>query len=185
MRDYTVYVDGISKAFAATGVRVGWVAGPAPVMRAMTDVLGHVGAWAPRAEQAATARFLADDAAVTAYQAGLLAGVRARLDALHAGFTALGAAGHPVEAVAPEGAIYLTVRLALAGRRTASGERLASDEAVRRWLLDAAGLGLVPFQAFGADGDDGWFRCSVGATSVAEIESVMPRVRAALDGLDG
>jgi aspartate aminotransferase len=59
MRDYTVYVDGISKAFAATGVRVGWVAGPAPVMRAMTDVLGHVGAWAPRAEQAATARFLA------------------------------------------------------------------------------------------------------------------------------
>jgi hypothetical protein len=157
MRDYTVYVDGISKAFAATGVRVGWVAGPAPVMRAMTDVLGHVGAWAPRAEQAATARFLADDAAVTAYQAGLLAGVRARLDALHAGFAALGAAGHPVRAVAPEGAIYLTVRLALAGRRTAAGDVLDTDEAVRRWLLDAAGLALVPFQAFGTHGDQGWF----------------------------
>jgi aspartate aminotransferase len=30
--EYTVYVDGISKAFAATGVRVGWAAGPADVM---------------------------------------------------------------------------------------------------------------------------------------------------------
>jgi aspartate aminotransferase len=58
MREHTVYVDGISKAFAATGVRVGWVAGPERVTRAMSDVLGHVGAWAPRAEQAAVAHFL-------------------------------------------------------------------------------------------------------------------------------
>jgi aspartate aminotransferase len=185
MRQYTVYVDGISKAFAATGVRVGWVAGPDRVVRAMSDVLGHVGAWAPRAEQAATARLLADDAAVDAFHAELLAGVRARLDALHAGFSALGAAGYPVRAVAPEGAIYLTVRMALAGRRTAAGAVLGSDEAVRRWLLEEAGLAVVPFQAFGAAGDDGWFRCSVGATSVGEIGAVMPRVEAALRGLDG
>jgi aspartate aminotransferase len=85
-----------------------------------------------------------------------------------------------VRAVAPEGAIYLTVRLALAGRRTGAGEALGSDEAVRRWLLDAAGLAVVPFQAFGTHGDDGWFRCSVGATSVAEIDAVMPRLRDAL-----
>jgi aspartate aminotransferase len=185
MRDYTVYVDGISKAFAATGVRVGWVAGPGPVVRAMSDVLGHVGAWAPRAEQAATARLLADDAAVDAYHDGLVGGVKARLDALHAGFAALAAAGHPVRAVAPEGAIYLSVWLGLAGRRTAAGDLLEGDEGVRRWLLDAAGLAIVPFQAFGTRGDDGWFRCSVGATSVAEIEAVMPRLRAALDGLGG
>jgi aspartate aminotransferase len=121
--------------------------------------------------------------AVDAYHADLLAGVRARLDALHAGFTALGADGHPVQAVAPEGAIYLTVRLGLAGRRTAAGERLDGDEAVRRWLLDAAGLAVVPFQAFGARGDEGWFRCSVGATSVAEIDGVMPRLREALGAM--
>jgi aspartate aminotransferase len=120
---------------------------------------------------------------VTAYQAGLLAGVRARLDALHAGFAALAAAGHPVSAIAPEGAIYLTVRLALAGRRTAAGEPLADDEAVRRWLLDAAGLAVVPFQAFGAAADGGWFRCSVGATSAAEVEAMLPRLRSALDAL--
>ncbi|HEU0299088.1 MAG TPA: aminotransferase class I/II-fold pyridoxal phosphate-dependent enzyme, partial [Longimicrobium sp.] len=54
MRDYTVFVDGISKAFAATGVRVGWTVGPPDVTARMASLLGHVGAWAPRAEQVAT-----------------------------------------------------------------------------------------------------------------------------------
>jgi aspartate aminotransferase len=149
----------------------------------MSDVLGHVGAWAPRAEQAAVARFLDDDGEMAAYQAELLGGVRARLDALHAGLAGLGAAGHPVTAFAPAGAIYLSLRFDLVGRRTPDGTALDSNEAIRRWLLDAAGLGLVPFQAFGTRAEDGWFRASVGATSVAEIGGVMPRLRAALDGL--
>lgn len=180
MRDYTVYVDGISKAFAATGVRVGWVAGPERVVRAMSDVLGHVGAWAPRAEQGATARFLDDDAAVDAFQGPFVAGVRARLDALHDGFAALRADGLPVEAFAPAGAIYLAVRLNVIGRRTRDGQILDTNEAIRRWLLDTAGLALVPFQAFGTQTEDGWFRASVGATSEEEIAAVLPRVRGAL-----
>ena len=183
MRDYTIYVDGISKALAATGVRVGWVAGPERVAKVMSDVLGHVGAWAPRAEQAAVARFLADDAAMAGYQAELLGGVRARLDALHDGLAALGRAGHPVTAFAPAGAIYLSLRFELAGRRTGDGTRLESNEQIRRWLLDRAGLALVPFQAFGTTGEDGWFRASVGATSVAEIAHAVARVGGALGEL--
>src|SRR5439155_758482 len=54
---YTVFVDGISKSFAATGVRVGWCIGPHAVIGAIRDILGHVGAWAPRAEQVATAEY--------------------------------------------------------------------------------------------------------------------------------
>ena len=183
MRAHTVYVDGISKALAATGVRVGWVAAPEPVMKPMSDIIAHVGAWAPRAEQAAVARFLDDDAGMVAYQADLLAGVRARLDALHDGLVALAAEGHPVEAFAPAGAIYLSLRFGLVGRRTADGTVLDTNEAIRRWLLDSAGLALVPFQAFGTHGEDGWFRASVGATSVAEIAAVLPRVREALGTL--
>lgn len=180
MRPHTIYVDGISKALAATGVRVGWVAGPESVAKALNDVISHVGAWAPRAEQVAVARFLDDDAAMTAYQDDLLAGVRARLDALHAGVAAFAAAGHPVEAFAPAGAIYLSLRFNLIGRRTPDGTALDTNDAIRRWLLDAAGLALVPFQAFGIRADTGWFRASVGATSVAEIDEVVPRVGAAL-----
>ena len=60
---YTVLLDAISKSLAATGLRVGWsVAAPAVTQR-MSDLLGHVGAWAPKAEQVATAAFLDDAAA--------------------------------------------------------------------------------------------------------------------------
>jgi aspartate aminotransferase len=63
---YTVYIDGISKAFAATGLRVGWSVGPADVIERMSALLGHVGAWAPRAEQVATVQLLDDPSAIKA-----------------------------------------------------------------------------------------------------------------------
>src|SRR5512140_1121337 len=55
MAKYTLFVDGISKAFASTGLRVGWAVGPADVVSRMAAIVGHMGAWAPRAEQVATA----------------------------------------------------------------------------------------------------------------------------------
>src|ERR1700693_133323 len=67
MARYTLFVDGISKAFAATGLRVGWCIGPRAVIAAVRDILGHAGAWAPRAEQVATAELLRDPPAVDAY----------------------------------------------------------------------------------------------------------------------
>jgi Aspartate/tyrosine/aromatic aminotransferase len=51
MKDYTIFVDGISKCFAATGVRVGWSFGPGQVIAKMKAILSHLGAWAPMAEQ--------------------------------------------------------------------------------------------------------------------------------------
>ena len=51
MREYTIYIDAISKVFASTGVRVGWSMGPSTVMTKMKAILTHVGAWAPMAEQ--------------------------------------------------------------------------------------------------------------------------------------
>lgn len=50
-RDYTIFIDGLSKAFAATGVRVGWAFGPKAIMAKMKAILGHIGAWSPKAEQ--------------------------------------------------------------------------------------------------------------------------------------
>ncbi|HAA00982.1 MAG TPA: aminotransferase, partial [Flavobacteriales bacterium] len=55
MRNYTIFIDGISKSFAATGVRVGWAFGPLRVIDKMKSILSHVGAWSPKAEQLATA----------------------------------------------------------------------------------------------------------------------------------
>jgi len=181
MAPYTIFVDGISKALAATGVRVGWVTGPADVVRRMGEMTGHVGAWAPRAEQVATAAFLADAGAVAGYRSAIVRGVRERLDALYAGITAMRDEGLPVDAVAPMGAIYLSARFALNGCRTADGETLRTNEDVRHYLLRRAGVAVVPFQAFGTSDDDGWFRLSVGAISGAEIAKLLPRLREAVE----
>jgi aspartate aminotransferase len=181
MAPYTIYVDGISKAFAATGVRVGWVAGPADVMARMSDVLTHIGTWAPRAGQVATAALLADRDATDAANREIVSGLRERTGALAKGLAAMRADGLPVDVIEPQGAIYVCARFALTGRRGADGTVLSTNEDVRRYLLQRAALGVVAFQAFGLREESGWFRLSAGAVSVAEIEAVMPRVRVAIE----
>jgi aspartate aminotransferase len=149
----------------------------------MSALLGHVGAWAPRAEQVATARFIDDPAAMRAFHAGFIRAVQARLDRLHRGLQALRTDGFAVDSTPPMGAIYLAARIHPFGRRTPAGRVLETNADVRQYLLDRAGLGIVPFQAFGSTSDDGWFRLSVGAVSEEDIEAVLPRLREALSVL--
>jgi aspartate aminotransferase len=180
---YTIFVDGISKGFASTGLRVGWAVGPTDVIARMSALLTHLGAWAPRPEQMATARFLGDDAAVDGYLARIRQGVDTRLEILAKGIRELKATGHPVDAIAPAGAIYLSLRIGIAGRTAPGGRLLATDEDVRKYLLSEAGIGLVPFQAFGLREDTGWFRASVGAVSPSDCASIGSRLHAALEKL--
>ena len=168
---YTIILDAASKSFAATGLRVGWAVMPPAARQRMADILGHVGAWAPRPEQVAMAALLDDEVAVTSYLAEMRPRVQQRLDRLAVGFAAMQKDGYPVEVIAPQGAIYLSVRFAIPGQ---------TNDATRKLLLDRAGFAVVPFQAFGLREDSGWFRISVGAVSLAEIDAALPRVRAAL-----
>jgi aspartate aminotransferase len=183
MARYTVFVDGISKAFAATGVRVGWAVGPTDVIDRMSAILGHVGAWAPRAEQLATAKMLDQPESYRGYVTRSKQAIVGRLAALHEGFQALKAQGLAIDSLSPEGAIYLTVRLCPFGKKTPQGEVLETNEDLRRYVLDAAGIGIVPFQAFGYPGDSGWFRLSVGAVSMRDIQDALPRLGEALRAL--
>ena len=177
---YTVMIDGISKAFAATGMRVGWAAGPVDVMAKMSAILGHVGAWAPRPEQLATVSLLDDDAAVDGYLARFKPAVQSRLNQLHEGISAMQADGLPVMSIPPMGAIYLTVRIHPFGHRTGAGEVLKTNEQVRHYLLERANVAIVPFQAFGMAEDSGWFRFSVGAVGQDDITRALPRLAGAL-----
>ena len=177
---YVIALDGVSKAFAATGLRVGWAMAAPPIAKTMSDFLGHVGTWAPRPEQVATARFLADADAVETFRHTFRAGIKARLDRLYEGFQSLRGDGYPVDCISPRGAIYLSLQLDLIGR-SIDGSPIATNEDIRQLLLEHAGLAVVPFQAFGLPGDTGWFRASVGAVSPRDIEDALPRVRALLD----
>ncbi|MFN0158619.1 MAG: pyridoxal phosphate-dependent aminotransferase [Bacteroidota bacterium] len=185
MRPYTIFVDGISKAFAATGVRVGWTVAPEEITQRMASILGHVGAWAPRAEQCATAQLLNATDEIIKYQKEMKAGIQARLDALYKGISDLKSAGLPIDAIVPMGAIYLSTQFAVTGKKTPSGERLHTNEDIRKYLLQEAQLAVVPFQAFGKTENDGWFRLSVGAVSMNEISGMLPRLQRALGSLVG
>jgi aspartate aminotransferase len=185
MARYTVFVDGISKAFAATGVRVGWAVGPPDIITGMSRFTSHAGAWAPKPAQLATARFLRRleecDAALVHLQSAL----EARLKTLVDGLETLTARRLPLRFIAPEGALYLTLHLDVLGRQTSRGEALECNEDIRSYVLEAAGMGIVPFEAFGCPEPQarGWFRLSVGAVSDADIQALIPRLGAALEGL--
>jgi len=180
MAPYTIYVDGASKSLAATGIRVGWIVAPPDLAGPMSALIAHMGAWAPKAEQSAVAAFLADPAAFTAFRIDMTARVRERLALLHEGFVAMREDGVSVDVIAPEGAMYLSVCFALRGQRTPEGTALDTDEAVRAYLLRAAGLATVPLRAFGSEEDSGWHRLSVGAVSPEQIARMLPRLRDAL-----
>lgn len=173
---YTVLLDGISKQFAATGLRVGWAAGPPALIGRMRDILGHVGAWAPKPEQVGTARFLNDASAVEDHRREFAAGIRRRLDILFDMFSRLRGEGLPVEAIEPQGAIYLSARFDLIGGET-DGQVIRTNGEIARLLLSSGRIAAVPFQAFGYRPETGWFRLSVGAVSEDEIRQSEPRLR--------
>ncbi len=181
---YTILVDGISKVFAATGLRLGWVCPPARLSAQFAAFLGHVGAWAPRPVQVATAEMLADTEAVAAARRTMQLGLARRLDRLHAGLLALRRDRLPVEVVAPSGGMYLSVRFGSPEERGTGGQALDSTEVMRRYLLEQAGLAAVPFEVFGFDGEPGWFRLSVGSVSESAVGELLVRLRGALEQLD-
>jgi aspartate aminotransferase len=146
----------------------------------MKDILGHVGAWAPRAEQLGAAVLLENTAAVREYHELMIPAVRARLDRLYGALMAMKAEGLPCDAISPQGAIYLSAKFDLIGRGF-SGASFTTNDAIRHLLLEEAGFAVVPFQAFGRYRDDGWMRLSIGAVSLEQIDEALPRLRAVLD----
>lgn len=169
---YTIYVDAVSKAFAATGLRIGWTLAPPPIAARMRDILGHLGAWAPRPEQIAVAKFLGMRGAIDEFHDTMIRELQLRLDLLYERLDAMRRDGLPVRAIAPQGAIYLSVQFDLIGHGA-----ITTNEQIRRILLDDAGFAVVPFQAFGLNQENGWFRLSAGAVSPRQIEAGLSRVR--------
>ncbi|MFT6850912.1 MAG: aspartate aminotransferase [Sphingobacteriales bacterium] len=183
LKDYVIYIDGISKSFAATGVRVGWAFGPEMVMRKMRSILGHIGAWAPKAEQHATAKFLENREAVNAFMETFKTKIETSLDNLYKGINAMSSDTLDVEAIVPMGAIYLTAKFEVLGKTTPAGDILITNKDVAFYILKEANLAIVPFSAFGTSDSSCWFRLSVGACSSEEIQSALPRLKAALEKL--
>lgn len=183
LKDYTIFIDGASKCFAATGVRVGWGFGPANVINNMKAIVGHMGAWSPKAEQVAMAKFLTNDTYVNNYLTNIKANIQASLNTLHEGFQQLKAEGFSVDSIEPMGAIYLTIKVDYAGKTAPDGTVLNTSADINFYLIKEAKVAFVPFSAFGTGEDVNWFRASVGASTLQDIQQMIPRIKEALSKL--
>lgn len=171
---YVIHIDAISKAFAATGLRVGWAVMPPYIQPKMKALIGHMGAWAARPEQLATAWLLNHPEEIAAYHQTMKSAIDDRLNKLYQGITSMRDQGLPVDAIAPQGAIYLSFRVDLVGRG------FDNNEAIRAYILEEAGMAVVPFQAFDLPEESGWFRISIGAVGLDELDDCLVRLESAI-----
>jgi aspartate aminotransferase len=182
LRPYTIFIDGISKSFCATGVRVGWAFGPEIIIDKMKGILSHIGAWSPMAEQVATANFLNKETEVDHFLSTVKLAIHDRLQQLFDGIQQMKQEGYPVDAISPMAAIYLTIRFSFKGKMNGNQE-IKTTADMTSFLLEHASLAIVPFAAFGADKESEWYRLSVGTCHLDTIPQMFSNLRKALDKL--
>jgi aspartate aminotransferase len=105
------------------------------------------------------------------------------LKVLHQGIQDLKNNGLSVDSIEPMGAMYLTIKLDYIGKTKPDGEKIITSSDLVFYLINEAGVALVPFSAFGEDKSEPWFRASVGGLPVDEIKNMMPKLEQALSKL--
>ena len=154
--------------------------GPSSIINKMKAILGHVGAWAPMAEQKAVANFLSKKKEIETFLLLFKKELEERLRGIHSGFMQLKKEGLPVDCITPEAAIYLTIKVDAVGKKAANGKLLETQSDVTAYILNEAGLAVVPFYAFGSSLSNPWYRLSVGTCKKEEIGEMISRLREAL-----
>ena len=158
--------------------------GPKPIIDKMKAILTHIGAWAPRAEQIATAKYFQNFADYNQFIVIQKYKILERLNELHKGIQKLKSDGFSVDSIEPQAGIYLTVKFDLSGKSSKKGNVLFNNEDVRKYLLDDAKLGIVPFYAFGTSHESPWYRMSVGTLKTTDIPYLLSDLREALINLN-
>lgn len=170
----SLVVNGVSKSYAMTGWRVGYAAGPAPLIKAMNVVQSQsVTSVCSIAQAAALAALEGPQDDVARFRAAF----EARRDLVVAGVAKIGGLSLP----APDGAFYAYIGCgALIGRKTPQGATLADDAAVADYLLTHGRVSSVPGVAYGLSP---YFRIST-ATGEETLTEALARIGAAVDALE-
>ena len=143
LRDRTLLVNGVSKAFAMTGWRIGYGAGPVDLIKAMNVVQGQSCTHACSISQAASIAALNGPSDFMADRANSFS---RRRDIVVSALNAIVG----ISCLNPEGAFYVYPNCAgLIGRKTPEGRILTDDQTVCNWLLDVYHVSVVPGVAFG------------------------------------
>ncbi|MBX3162354.1 MAG: pyridoxal phosphate-dependent aminotransferase [Deltaproteobacteria bacterium] len=166
----TVLVDGVSKTYAMTGWRIGYTAGPLPLIKAMAKIQGQSTSNPSHLAQIATL------AALTGPQ-DCVAQMRAAFDERRQAMVRLLRAIPGVTCREPKGAFYAFPNVSsFVGKRSPEGAILDDDVQLCDWLVDVGKVAVVPGSGFGAPG---FVRLSY-ACSMANIEDGVGRMARAL-----
>lgn len=173
LKERTLTVNGVSKAYAMTGWRVGFAGGPEPLIRGMAKIQSQSTTNAASISQAAAVEALNGD---QTFLAARNAAFRKRRDRVVASLNDTPGLSCNV----PDGAFYVYPSCAgVIGRRTPDGKTLAGSEDYARYLLESVGVAVVHGAAFGLDP---CFRVSY-ATSDEALDEACARIRRATEAL--
>jgi aspartate aminotransferase len=171
--NHTITINGMSKAFSMTGWRLGYAAGPQPIIKAMSSMQSH---------STSNPVSFAMVGGVEALNAGYDF-LPTFLEAFDRRRTHLVDALNAVDGITcakPQGAFYVFPDASgLLGRSTPEGKTIATTMDLADYLLESVGVGVVPGEAFGAPG---CMRLSY-ATSDANVEEGARRIAQAADKL--
>ncbi|ASQ05657.1 pyridoxal phosphate-dependent aminotransferase [Sinorhizobium meliloti WSM1022] len=173
LKNRTLTVNGVSKAYAMTGWRIGYAGGPRELIKAMAVVQSQATSCPSSISQAASV------AALNGPQDFLkerTESFQRRRDLVVNGLNAIDG----LDCRVPEGAFYTFSGCAgVLGKVTPSGKRIETDTDFCAYLLEDAHVAVVPGSAFGLSP---FFRISY-ATSEAELKEALERIAAACERL--
>jgi len=173
LKDRVLTINGVSKAYAMTGWRLGYAGGPKELIAAMKVVQSQSTSHPSSISQAAAVAALNGPQEVLAERR---ASFQARRDLVVEALNGMEGIGCPV----PEGAFYTFANCAgVLGKRTPEGRVLETDADFCAYLLDHHHVAVVPGRAFGISP---YFRISY-ATSEAELRQALSRISQAVEAL--
>jgi aspartate aminotransferase len=173
LRDRTLTVNGVSKAYCMTGWRIGYAGGPAELIKAIATIQSQSTSNPSSVSQAAAVAALDGPQDFIPRHA---AAFRARRDLVVQALNAMPG----IRCLKPEGAFYVYPSCdGLIGKRTPQGKVIASDLDFVEYVLDAEGVAMVHGEAFGMAP---YFRISY-ACATEVLEEACGRIRRACERL--
>ena len=167
----TFVVNGVSKAYSMTGWRIGYTAGPEDAVSAMSRIQSHSTSNPTSIAQKGAVVALNDSKSQDAVEA-MRKAFEERRDVICQRFDEI----NGVSYVKPQGAFYIFPDFSEHYGRTIGGQKIEGSMDITDYLLNSAGVGVVPGNGFGADNH---LRLSF-ATSLTEINRGLDRIKKAL-----
>ncbi len=169
LKDQTIVVNGVSKAYAMTGWRIGYAAGPDAIIGAMGKIQGQSTSNPTSISQKASVAALNGDQSVVAMMVGEF---KKRRDYIVAALNDIPG----IRCLMPEGAFYVFPNVSAIYGRSHSEKKITNSTEFIEYLLDEANVATVPGAAFGSDAH---IRLSY-ATSLKNIEEGVKRIKKAV-----